>query len=96
MTEEIASAPSWVEKRLDDVFAALPDHPGLAAARDGYLSCLARNKAPAAPSDMLGGEFDGCRSALRRQIAGLGLPDDALTQLDSQLEALEAEMAEDS
>jgi hypothetical protein len=96
MTEEIASAPSWVEKRLDDVFAALPDHPGLAAARDGYLSCVARKKAPAAPSDMLGTEFNGCRTALRQRVAGLGLPEDALAQLDRQLEALEAEMAEDS
>ena len=96
MTEEIASAPSWVEKRLDDVFAALPEHPGLAAARNGYLSCVARKKAPAAPSDMLGAEFDGCRATVRRQVAELGLPDDALAQLDRQLEALEAEMAEDS
>ena len=96
MTEEIASAPSWVEKRLDDVFATLPAHPGLAAARNGYLACLARNKAPAAPSDLLGAEFDGCRGTLRQQLAGLGLPDDAMAQLDGQLEALEAEMAEDS
>jgi len=96
VTEEIASAPGWVEKRLDDVFATLPDHPGLAAARNGYLSCLARKKAPAAPSDMLGAEFDGCRGALRRQLAELGLEDDVMAQLDRKLEALEAEMAEDS
>ncbi len=96
MTEEIASAPGWVEKRLDDVFAGLPDHPGLAAARDGYLSCLGRKKAPAAPSDMLGTEFNGCRGALHRQLVELGLPDDAMAQLDWKLEALEAEMAEDS
>lgn len=96
MTEEIASAPSWVEKRLDDVFAALPGHPGLATARNGYLSCIARKKAPAAPSDMLGSEFDGCRMRVRQQLAELGVPDDRLAQLDSQLEALEAEMAEDS
>ncbi len=96
MTEEIASAPGWVEKRLDDLFAALPQHPGLDAARNGYLSCVARKKAPAAPSDMLGSEFDGCRDTLRQHVAGLGLPDDAVAQLDRQLEALEAEMAEDS
>ncbi len=96
MTEEIAAAPSWVEQRLDEVFAALPANPGLDAARNGYLTCLARNKAPAAPSDMLGAEFNGCRAVVRRQLAGLGLPDAAMAQLDRQLEALEAEMAEDS
>ncbi len=96
MTEEIASTPSWVEKRLDDVFATLPAQSGLAAARDGYLACLAGKKAPAAPSDLLGTEFGGCRSAVRRQLAGLGLPDDVLAQLDQQLESLEAEYAEDS
>jgi hypothetical protein len=96
MTEEIASAPSWVEQRLDDVFATLPENPGLAAARNGYLSCLARQKAPAAPSDLLGTEFDGCRTALHHQLAALGLPDAVMAQLDQQLETLEAEMAEDS
>ena len=96
MTEEIASAPGWVEKRLDDVFASLPENPGLAAARNGYLSCLARKKSPAAPSDLLGTEFDGCRRALRHQLAESGLPDAAMAQLDRQLESLEAEMAEDS
>ncbi len=96
MTEEIASAPSWVEQRLDEVFAGLPASPGLDAARNGYLTCLARKKAPAAPSDMLGAEFDGCRAAVRRQLTELGLPDDTMAQLDQKLEALEAEMAEDS
>ena len=96
MTEEIASAPSWVEQRLDEFFAALPARPGLDAARDGYLTCLAQKKAPAAPSDMLGAEFAGCRATVRRQLAELGLSDDAMAQLDQKLEALEAEMAEDS
>lgn len=96
LTEEIASTPSWVEQRLDEVFAALPARPGLGAARNGYLTCLARKKSPAAPSDILGAEFDGCRGALRQQLAGLGLPGDAMASLDRQLEALEAEIAEDS
>jgi hypothetical protein len=96
VTEEIASAPSWVEKRLDDVFATLPANAGLAAARNGYLTCLARKKAPAAPSDILGTEFDGCRGSLRRHLTELGLSDDVMVQLDRQLESLEAEMAEDS
>lgn len=94
MTEEIASTPSWVEQRLDELFAALPQSAG--PARTAYGACLGRRKAPAAPSDMLGSEFDGCRPALRHTLAGLGLEDGTLAQLDRQLEALEAEIAEDS
>jgi hypothetical protein len=94
MTEEIASTPSWVEKRLDDVFAVLP--PSAGPAREAYSACLGRRKAPAAPSDMLGAEFNGCRPALHQALAGLGLAADTLAQLDRQLEALEAEIAEDS
>jgi len=94
LTEEIASAPGWVEQRLDDLFATLP--PGASAARDGYLACLGRKKAPAAPSDILGAEFDGCRAALHHELARLGLAADELATLDRQLESLEAEIAEDS
>ncbi len=94
MTEEIASTPGWVEQRLDDLFAALPS--GASTARDGYLACLGRKKAPAAPSDILGTEFGGCRASLHHALAGLGLPADTLAKLDRQLESLEAEIAEDS
>lgn len=94
MTEEIAATPSWVEQRLDDVFAGLPD--GALAARTGYLACLGRQKAPAAPSDLLGAEFEGCRATLRRGLAGLHLPEATLAALDQKLEALEAEIAESS
>ncbi len=94
MTEEIASTPGWVEQRLDDLFAALPASAG--PARAAYGACLGRQKAPAAPSDLLGAEFDGCRPALHHTLAGLGLASDTLAQLDRQLEALEAEIAEDS
>lgn len=94
MTEEIASTPGWVEQRLDDLFTALPANAG--PAREAYGACLGRRKAPAAPSDMLGTEFNGCRPALHHALAGLGLAADMLAQLDRQLEALEAEIAEDS
>jgi len=94
LTEETASTPGWVEQRLDDVFAALP--PSTGPAREAYGACLGRRKAPGAPSDMLGAEFDGCRPALHHALAGLGLAPDALAQLDRDLEALEAEIAEDS
>ena len=94
MTEEIACTPSWVEQRLDDVFSGLP--ASTAPAREAYGACLGGRKAPGAPSDMLGAEFDGCRPALHHALAGLGLASDVLAQLDRQLEALEAEIAEDS
>lgn len=94
MTEEIASTPGWVEKRLDDVFAALPANAG--PAREAYGACLGRRKTPGTPSDMLGAEFDGCRPALHHALAGLGIAADTLAQLDRDLEALEAEIAEDS
>lgn len=94
MTEEIASTPGWVEQKLDEAFAGLPDSAG--PAREAYGACLGRRKAPAAPSDILGSEFNGCRTALHHALAGLGLDGDALAQLDRQLEALEAEIAEDS
>ena len=94
MTEEIASTPGWVEQRLDEIFGALPG--GAGPARDAYGACRGRRKAPAAPSDMLGAEFTSCRATARHALAGLGLDDATLAQVDGQLEALEAEIAEDS
>ncbi len=94
MTEEIASTPGWVEQRLDEAFAGLPASAG--PARNAYGACLGRRKAPAAPSDMLGAEFNGCRTALRHALTELGLDGGTLAQLDRRLEALEAEIAEDS
>ena len=94
MTEEIASTPGWVEQRLDEAFAGLPD--GAGPAREAYGACLGRRKAPGAPSDMMGAEFNGCRTVLHHALTELGLDGDALAQLDRRLEALEAEIAEDS
>ncbi len=94
MTEEIASTPGWVEQRLDEAFAGLPASTG--PAREAYGACLGRRKEPAAPSDTMGAEFNGCRAALHRALTELGLDGDAMAQLDRRLEALEAEIAEDS
>ena len=94
MTEQIAATPGWVNQRLDEVFAGLPDAPGIVAARDAYSACLASRKAPAAPSDMLGAEFNGCRPALRRALEAEGV--EGLAALDGKLEALEAEIAGES
>ncbi len=94
MTEEIAATPGWVEERLDKVFAGLP--LDASAGRSAYLTCLASRKSPAAPSDLLGAEFEGCRGALRRALLGAGLDRSAWSDLDKALEALEAELAGDS
>ena len=83
-----------MEERLDQVFAGLPDTAG--PARDAYATCLARRKAPAAPSDLLGSEFDGCRAALRQALLGAGLGHGVFDGLNAALEALEAELAADS
>ena len=95
MTDEIAATPGWVDTRLDEVFARLPASPDIRAARDAYADCLARQKAPAAISDELGAEFNGCRSRLMkrlRECAG----DSDLAAFGSELEALEAEIDADS
>ena len=91
MTEEIASTPGWVDEKLDRLFADLPDEAQ--PLRDGYAACLARQKAPAAPSDLLGAEFESCRATLRRGISGLALDAAVIDRLDAALEALEAEIA---
>ena len=80
---------------MDAAFASLPDSAALRGAKAAYLSCLALRKAPAAPSDNLGQEFEPCRAALLRALhkAGLASPDPALT---AELDAVEAEMAGES
>ena len=95
MTEEIASTPGWVDERLDEVFAGLPDNPAVQDAKRAYANCLAGRKEPAAGSDALGAEFSPCRKALHRALQAADLGTD-LAALDPKLEALEAELAGDS
>ena len=94
MTEETPVVPGWVEGRLDAIFAELPETTR--QARDVYLTCLARQKAPAAPSDLLGAEFKNCRSALRQSLLGDGIDHPTLDRLDAELEVLEAEYTAES
>lgn len=96
MTEEIAATPGWVDDGLDALFATLPDVPGLKAARAAYAVCLATRKQPAVPSDMLGAEFEPCRPALHRALLDAGIEQAAWTSMEPTLEALEAEIADDS
>ncbi len=93
MTEEIAATPGWVDQRIEEAFADLPQSNELRAVRDAYADCLARSKAPGAPSDMLGAEFNRCRRTLHAGLQALGVDGSAL---DVRLEAVEAEVAADS
>ena len=93
MTEEIAATPGWVDQRIEEAFAPLPQSDGLRAAQGAYADCLAGAKQPGAPSDMLGAEFNRCRRELMAALGGLGVEDAGLV---ARLEALEAEAAADS
>ncbi len=71
MTEDTAGPPGWTDERLDELFAGLPAQAR--AAKDAYAACLKARKAPAAPSDLLGAEFEGCRDSILREGALSGL-----------------------
>ena len=94
MTEPIAATPGWVDDRLDTIFARLP--PAAQPACNAFAECLASSKSPAAPSDMLGTEFEPCHAAFRQALQGFGLDAGLLSEVMGDLEALEAEIAADS
>lgn len=96
MPEEIAATPGWVDRRLDEAFAGLPQTPDVRACCDRYAACLAGEKSPASPTDELGTEFNGCLSALMTGLAEAGVDAEARAALDARLEAVEAEVAEES
>jgi hypothetical protein len=92
VTEETIGAPAWLEARLDTAFAEV----GAGEARARYAACLARLKSPAAPSDMLGAEFEPCRAQLRRDLLQAGLAEQAIAGVEDRLSAIEAELATES
>ncbi len=94
MTEPIAATPGWVDERLDRIFAHLP--ATTLAARNAFATCLAAQKAPGAPSDLLGAEFEPCHAALRRSLLGAAVDRTLCNSIMAELEALEAEIAADS
>ena len=94
MTDETPVTPGWVEQRTDEIFATLPEETRPAC--DAYLICLSRQKAPSAPSDLLGAELQSCRTALKRALATAGIDDATLARVDADLEALEAEYTAES
>ena len=94
MTDPMAATPGWVDSRLDTIFAKLPEQ--MKPAADAFADCLAGSKAPAAPSHMLGAEFGTCHQAFRRALRQADVAEPLLAEVMSDLEALEAEIAEDS
>ncbi|MDP9095407.1 MAG: hypothetical protein M3N26_02430 [Pseudomonadota bacterium] len=94
MTDPMAATPGWVDSRLETIFANLPD--ALKPAADEFADCLARSKAPAAPSDLLGTEFANCHRAFRRSLEQAATDAPVIADIMGQLEALEAEIAADS
>ena len=94
MTEPIAATPGWVDGRLQHIFARLPMEAQPAC--NAFAECLASSKSPAAPSDMLGAEFEPCHAALRQALRGMSLDATILGAVMRDLEALEAEIAGDS
>ena len=94
MTEPIAATPGWVDSRLSTIFASLPAEAQSAC--DAFAECLAVSKSPAAPSDMLGAEFEPCHAAFKQTLRGLDTDAGVLAQVTRDLEALEAEIAADS
>ena len=94
MTDPIPATPGWVEEKLERIFGRLP--PNAKPACDAFAACLARSKAPAAPSDLLGAEFEPCHAALRRDLLQAGVDRGVIASISPDLEALEAELAADS
>ena len=94
MTEPIPATPGWVEENLERIFARLPSAAKQAC--DAFAACLARSKAPAAPSDLLGAEFEPCHAALRQDLLRAGVDRAAVAEIGQELEALEAEVAAES
>lgn len=94
MTEPIPATPGRVDEKLEHIFAALPN--AARPARDDFAACLASSKMPAAPTDLLGAEFEPCHAALRRALLRVGIDRGVLDTVMADVEALEAEISADS
>lgn len=90
-TEDVPSAPGWVEQSVDEIFFTLRQGPSTNKLRNAYLDCLASTRSP----EDIDAAHDRCRQtlikALREQehVAG-----PALASLELKLEALEAAISE--
>ncbi len=94
-TEEVPSAPGWVEQGLDEILGdpacGLPSRPSLLGHRNAYLDCLASS----ARNADLDESHDRCRRTLLAALVEQeGLPAERARVLEQKLEALEAEISE--
>ncbi|MCQ8278400.1 hypothetical protein NFI95_08035 [Acetobacteraceae bacterium KSS8] len=91
-TEDVPSAPGWVESRLDEILSALPSEPALTGLRNAYLDCVAAVRSPEQDLDTA---HDRCRSAFLSGLEErLGTDADTRRALEQKLEALEDEISE--
>jgi hypothetical protein len=86
LTEETPATPSWVDGRIQAIFAPLGDHDHARAAREAYAECLAGVRGDV---DVDSGH-DECRRAVLAAVGDL-VQDRAA--LDRDLQALEAEIS---
>lgn len=90
-TEDTPITPGWIETRLDEIIAALPEEVARAFApcRATYLDCLAGTSGPVDPEI----ERLHCNAQVLRRLHDARLDKASLEDLGRQLEALEAELA---
>ena len=91
-TEDVPSAPGWVESSLDEILSALPSEPALTGLRNAYLDCVAGIRSPEQDLDV---SHDRCRSTFLSGLEDkLGTDEETRRALEQKLEALEAEISE--
>ena len=89
MGEEMAATPGWVSGELDGLLGALPADEAFEAARASYADCLA-----AVVGDEPQVKRARCRRRFLERLEELGVADRQRAEIDSRLEALEAEIDE--
>ena len=93
MSEDQIGLPGWVDERLDEIFAGFPeDIATIRPARDAYALCLAQAQDAAEPGD---GD-DRCRATLLTALEDAGVDPTVLAAMGEVLEALEAEIGENT
>ncbi len=89
MGEEMAATPGWVSRELDGLLGGLPAGQAFDAARGSYADCLA-----AIVGDEPQVKRARCRRRFLERLEELGVDDGRRAEIDSRLEALEAEIDE--
>ncbi|HTW27243.1 MAG TPA: hypothetical protein VME92_08965 [Acetobacteraceae bacterium] len=79
-----------METRLDEILAGVSISP--VSGRAAYLDCLARCR----PPGDVEADRDRCRMLFLAALAGAGLGSSSLSDLEQRLEALEAEISEET